>query len=244
VARPFILHAVVADRTRAEHCLAQAVYYEAGDQGALGEAAVAQTVLNRLRHPAFPKSVCGVVYQGALLPTGCQYSFTCNGALARGPDGAGWRQALRIARQALSGFVEPHVGWATHYHATYVSPYWRANLIRVSQVGAHIFYRWPGAAGAPQAFYGRYQGHEQTLSKGVLAEGDPPALLAIVQIPPEPKQIALRLGGTPQTYILNEPGHVPLPGSLTPSRPRLTASQAAQIESIFASAKAAGGPAP
>jgi hypothetical protein len=236
-AQPFILHAGVADRARAEHCLAQAVYYEAGDQGELGEAAVAQTVLNRLRHPDFPKSICGVIYQGALLSTGCQYSFTCNGALTRSPDDGGWRQAVRVARQALDGFVEPHVGWATHYHAAYVSPYWRGSLVRVSQIGAHIFYRWPGLAGAPAAFFGRYQGHEEVVSRSVLTEGDPPALLAIAEAPAKPKQIALKLGSTPQTYSLNEPGHAPLPGDLTPSRPHPTASQLAQIEALFANAK-------
>ncbi len=82
-ARPFVLHASAPDRAQAEQCLAQAVYFEAGNQSAAGEAAVAQTVLNRLRHPDYPKSVCGVVYQGSSLKTGCQFSFTCDGSLNR-----------------------------------------------------------------------------------------------------------------------------------------------------------------
>ena len=78
-ARPFVLRASGEDRARAEQCLTQAIYYEAGFEPEEGRAGVAQVVLNRLRHPAFPKSVCGVVFQGAQLATGCQYSFTCDG---------------------------------------------------------------------------------------------------------------------------------------------------------------------
>ena len=68
-------------REQALNCLASAVYYEAGNQDENGERAVAQVVLNRVRHPAFPASICGVVYQGSTRPTGCQFTFTCDGSL-------------------------------------------------------------------------------------------------------------------------------------------------------------------
>jgi len=114
-------------------------------------------VLNRMRHPAFPKSVCGVVYQGA--GTGvCQFTFVCDGALYRAPARDAWLRAEEIARASLAGYVETAVGEATHYHADYVAPRWAPMLAKVAQIGQHIFYRWPGAWGQPAAFTGRYIG--------------------------------------------------------------------------------------
>ena len=95
-----------------------------------GRRAVAQVVLNRMRHPAFPKSVCGVVYQGARAPV-CQFSFVCDGSLYRRPALGAWKEAERIAAAALDGFVERSVGAATHYHADYVAPYWAPRLAKI-----------------------------------------------------------------------------------------------------------------
>jgi spore germination cell wall hydrolase CwlJ-like protein len=156
-AKAFYFSGSSLDRSRATLCLTQAVYYEAGFQPLEGRRAVAQVVLNRLRHPAFPKSVCGVVYQGARSGT-CQFTFVCDGALYRPPEPEAWQQARAIAQAALAGFVEGSVGEATHYHADYVAPRWAPLLAKVRQIGAHIFYRWPGAWGQPQAFAGRYIG--------------------------------------------------------------------------------------
>jgi hypothetical protein len=117
---------------------------------------VAQVVLNRVRHPAFPKSICGVVYQGSERKTGCQFTFTCDGSLARVPVPALWARARAVATAALEGSVEPAVGTATHYHANWVVPYWASSLTRSADIGAHIFYRWNGFWGTPAAFTGRY----------------------------------------------------------------------------------------
>ena len=160
-AAPFILKAASpADGARAETCLAMAVYYEAANQGPDGEAAVAQVVLNRMRNSMFPKTVCGVVFQGSTLPTGCQFTFTCDGSLARTPSAAGWRDALYVARRALSGYVMRDVGEATHYHTIWVVPYWQTTVLKVAQLGAHVFYRWNGSMGQPAAFNGAYAGME------------------------------------------------------------------------------------
>ena len=160
-AKPFKLAATdPALQATAQTCLTMAVYYEAANQGVVGEAAVAQVVLNRLRSPIFPKSVCGVVFQGSQLPTGCQFTFTCDGSLNRRPDPAGWKQASEIAERALNGYVEPSVGEATHFHTVWVVPYWEFSVVKVAQIGAHIFYRMDGALGLPGAFVGRYAGVE------------------------------------------------------------------------------------
>jgi len=161
-ARPFSLAAAATtDQTRARalHCLTQAVYYEAGYEPIEGRRAVAQVILNRMRHPAYPNSVCGVVYDGSSRP-GCQFSFTCDGSLRRAPAARAWAEAERIAREALAGAVVSSVGTATHYHANYVAPYWAPRLTKLAQIGAHIFYRWPGAAGRTAAFTSRYAGLE------------------------------------------------------------------------------------
>ncbi len=160
-AKPFNMsEAAEEDRTRAETCLAQAVYYEAGFEPLAGEQAVAQVVLNRLRHPVYPKTVCGVVFQGAELKTGCQFTFTCDGALGRTPEPVAWARAQGVADAALNGFVMKAVGEATHYHTQYVAPYWSPSLIKLTQIGQHIFYRWTGAFGQPPAFGGQYAGNE------------------------------------------------------------------------------------
>ena len=145
------------DHRRALLCLTQAVYYEAGFEPMSGRRAVAQVVLNRTRHPAFPKSVCGVVYQRNATPV-CQFSFVCDGSLDRRPEPGAWRIARQIAAEALAGEVEQSVGSATHYHADYVAPRWAPLLAKIHKIGAHIFYRWPGAWGMPGAFTGRYIG--------------------------------------------------------------------------------------
>ena len=142
-------------------CLTQAVYYEAANEPMTGRRAVAQVVLNRMRHPAYPKSVCGVVYQGWERSTGCQFSFTCDGSLLRRPATATWSQAQEVARAALSGYVEPSVGTATFYHADYVLPKWAFTLNKIQQIGAHIFYRFPGSWGNSGTFNGGYSGVER-----------------------------------------------------------------------------------
>ena len=149
------------DQMRSLDCLAQAVYYEAGNQSDDGQRAVAQVVLNRVRHPAWPKSVCGVVYQGPLRAGGgCQFTFTCDGSLGNAPGGMDWARARRIAADALAGYTFAAVGLATHYHANYVYPAWAPRMVKVAEIGAHEFYRLPGLAGAPGAFTGAYAGNE------------------------------------------------------------------------------------
>jgi spore germination cell wall hydrolase CwlJ-like protein len=152
-ARPFaIAFATPADRTRAVECLTAAVYYEAAVESTAGQQAVAQVVLNRVRHPAYPRTVCGVVFQGSERATGCQFTFTCDGALRRTPSAAGWARARRVAEEALAGKVYAPVGWATHYHTNWVVPYWSSSLVKVANVGTHIFFRWEGGWGRPAAF--------------------------------------------------------------------------------------------
>jgi hypothetical protein len=162
-ARPFMVSfASPADRLRALECLTAAVYYESAIEPLDGQRAVAQVVLNRARHPAYPKSVCGVVFQGWERSTGCQFTFTCDGSIRRTPSASLWAKARRIAEEALAGKVYAPVGWATHYHTNWVVPYWSSSLVKLANVGTHIFYRWEGGWGKPAAFrYGPGGGEPQ-----------------------------------------------------------------------------------
>jgi hypothetical protein len=191
-ARPFALRgADEASRARALECLTSAVYYEAGNESADGQKAVAQVVLNRVRHPAFPASVCDVVYQGSTRATGCQFTFTCDGSLARRPSIEGWKRASRVAQAALAGTVYSPAGYATHYHANYVVPYWASSLAKNAVVGAHIFYRWAGGWGRAAAFTKRYSGLEPSTlalrTAAIAAEAAqaaaPPVAQALAAIP-------------------------------------------------------------
>lgn len=157
-------------------CLTQAVYYEAATEPMEGRRAVAQVVLNRVRHPAYPNSVCGVVYQGAERLTGCQFSFTCDGSLLRPPAAKAWREAQLVASEALSGYVEGNVGAATHYHADYVLPRWAFELLKSTQIGRHIFYRFTGAWGQASALSAHYGGNERIPALNMKALGDRLAL--------------------------------------------------------------------
>jgi spore germination cell wall hydrolase CwlJ-like protein len=142
---PYRLTADATGRRNEVECLAAAVHYEAANQGHDGMAAVAQVVLNRLMDLRYPKTVCGVVFQGSTRRTGCQFTFTCDGSLSRRPSMAAWKRAEEVAEQALDGYVMADVGDATHYHTVWVHPYWSPSLVKVATIGAHIFYRAPGA---------------------------------------------------------------------------------------------------
>ena len=172
-AQPFRLGGAL-DASRDLECLTQAAYYEARGEGREGMRAVTQVVLNRVRHRAFPNSVCGVVFQGAGRRTGCQFSFTCDGSMRGRVNRAAWNRAREIASSALSGAVYAAVGNATHFHTTGVSPQWRHSLVRVSQVGDHLFYRFGGRSGSGAAFtYAARRSTEADTPRLVQASLDP-----------------------------------------------------------------------
>jgi spore germination cell wall hydrolase CwlJ-like protein len=168
-ASPALAQAAPADEAVRVHaslgCLAAAIYHEARSEPDAGQRAVAQVVMNRLRHPAYPKTVCDVVLQGAKRTTGCQFTFTCDGSLARRPEPIAWQKAMDIAADALAGRGASPVGEATHYHTTAIRPYWAPSLTRVATLGSHIFYAGgPGGRRAANASGPRRQPGEPRVS--------------------------------------------------------------------------------
>ncbi len=128
-------------RRREMRCLTTAIYFEARGEPIRGQLAVAQVIMNRVRSPEFPDTICGVIFQGEHRKNACQFSFACDGQADRPSNKAQWEMSKRIARQVTGGEVWlDDIGYATHYHATYVSPEWRHSLKRVKKIGRHIFY--------------------------------------------------------------------------------------------------------
>ena len=140
-------------RAKAERCLANAIYFEARSEPVRGQIAVAQVVLNRAFSGYYPEDVCGVVYQGAHRHLSCQFTFACDGIPDVVTEPEHWRRATRIAEAVLDGKVWlSDVGKATHYHASYVYPYWVRSMRRLQKIGLHSFYRprrWGDGADAP-----------------------------------------------------------------------------------------------
>lgn len=198
-AQPFSTRLASAiDRGRALECLTAAIYYEAATESDDGQRAVAQVILNRVRHPAFPATVCGVVYQGTERGTGCQFSYACDGSMARIPARSTWNRALRIAAAALNGAVFAPVGEATHYHTYAVTPAWNRSLVMTAAIGAHFFHRWQGYWGTPQAFKQVYRGGEPV-------PGPHPRTLVPDAIPLEPVAPTTLAAATPKPPVAPPP---------------------------------------
>ncbi len=141
------------DDPRELDCLSTAVYYEARGESSEGQAAVAQVILNRATHGAFPKTVCGVVYQGAPIRS-CQFSFVCNGAMHHRREPGAWARARGIAARALGGYVMAEIGGATCFHAARIGPGRGPRVGRVIRIGGHVFYG-EGRAGSASMLRGR-----------------------------------------------------------------------------------------
>jgi len=127
---------------REQQCLASGIYFEARGESARGQAAVAQVILNRVRNPAYPKTVCDVVYQNEDWRNRCQFSFACDRVKDRIRSQYHWKMAREVAMAVTAGKIWlPEVGSATHYHAVYVRPKWARTMKKVGRIGLHVFYR-------------------------------------------------------------------------------------------------------
>lgn len=233
------------ESSRELECLADAVYYEARGETPSGQAAVAQVVMNRVRHPAFPKSICGVVFQGAYNRTGCQFSFACDGSMRHTRDLGAWNRARKIAARALSGDIANQIGSATHFHTLAVSPGWGPRLLRVAQVGMHIFYRF-GRHGAATG------GHAPTADDiapsdiaSLTADGKPPVIYAASAIGRADPATAAGGQGGPIGPV-SEPASAPAapapkaaPAALTPVKTTIPAADKPASKAISVSSERA-----
>lgn len=139
-------------------CLATAIYYEARGEIVSGQKAVAMVIFNRSNSPAYPPSICGVVFQNARWRNRCQFSFACTGIPLVPKNAEAWQRAFRIAKARYScapgcnnytlvdktNYLAVD---ATHYYANYVSPKWAKRMRRHGQIGRHIFLSSRSASG-------------------------------------------------------------------------------------------------
>jgi spore germination cell wall hydrolase CwlJ-like protein len=205
-------------------CLAEAVYFEANGESEAGQRAVAAVILNRTADPRYPKTICGVVYQGAQR-SGCQFSFACDG-IHQTPSGPGWNRARRIADQALAGAFRDPTHGATHFHATYVAPGWANRLIETAAIGLHVFYRYPGfgRAAAPAPARSR----EQIVTPTAAPAPDDAVVISIDATPAETAspQPTVDAGPAPLAMTVDAPTPAPTTGG-EPQAAAPAASQAA-----------------
>jgi spore germination cell wall hydrolase CwlJ-like protein len=124
------------------NCLARAVYFEARSESEMGQMAVAKVILNRTKDPAYPKTVCGVVYQGSQNRNSCQFSFACDGQPDDVKSPGAWAQSRKVAQMAMGGSLKmgSAMDQATNYHADYVKPRWARSMRKLVKIGNHIFY--------------------------------------------------------------------------------------------------------
>ncbi|MET3665398.1 spore germination cell wall hydrolase CwlJ-like protein [Caulobacter sp. 1776] len=223
------------ESSRELECLADAVYYEARGETPSGQAAVAQVVMNRVRHPAFPKSICGVVFQGAYHRTGCQFSFACDGSMRRARDIGAWARARKVAARALAGTMSSEVGSATHFHTINVSPGWGPRLLRVAQVGMHIFYRFGRQGGASSFSPSRLPTADDIAPSEIAsltADGKPPvvyAASALGRIEPVSPMSGNAPGmGGPVGAAVTEPASAPIATAAKASSPATDKAAAAK----------------
>ena len=228
IARPTFLAGTAQDRSRALQCLTTAIYYEAASEPDAGQRAVAQVVLNRVAHPTWPNSVCGVVFQGSERP-GCQFSFACDGAMTRAPVAMWWDRARRVAERALAGEVYAPAGLATYYHTGAVNPVWAARQTFIGAIGAHLFYRPPGGAGTAPAFTDRYWGGEPTpapharLAAPPLLQADPLAVAQNWATAQNARATGTLVQSPPIAGSRASPAYTPAPGDTLPSSGQIRA---------------------
>tara|TARA_B100001094_G_scaffold311602_1_gene347416 strand:+ start:900 stop:1421 length:522 start_codon:yes stop_codon:yes gene_type:complete len=133
------------------YCLAQNIYFEAGNQPLAGKVAVSQVVINRVEHPSYPDNICEVVYQAKLrvnwknefvpIKNQCQFSWFCDGKSDDPVDSQTWLLSMHIARDVVQQKYGDITEGSTHYHSDKVDPYWASSLNRTVVINNHIFYK-------------------------------------------------------------------------------------------------------
>ena len=131
-------------------CLAEAIYFESGNQSDAGRLAVGHVVLNRQEMREYPNTICDVVHQaeyrenwkGNMIPVKhrCQFSYFCDGKPEIIEDSKTWNESYMLATLLVNGMYDFTHG-ASHYHNDSVHPYWADHLYKTVTIDNHIFYK-------------------------------------------------------------------------------------------------------
>jgi spore germination cell wall hydrolase CwlJ-like protein len=130
-------------------CLAKNIFYEAGNEPLMGQAAVARVVMNRISH-GFGKNPCAVIYQAHTIDKLvddeiqkvklCQFSWVCENKVEPNKNSARYKQAEKVAYDVLAYDEYQDVVPKTtlFFHNLHVDPLWPYK--QVAKIGNHIFY--------------------------------------------------------------------------------------------------------
>ena len=121
-------------------CMALNIFFEARSEPIQGQIAVAEVTLNRVASDDYPNTICEVVLQQN--SQGCQFSWWCDGKSDSPKEHNSFQTSKSLARLMIDdGQYISVVGKnATHYHTDDIKPYWSDDMVKVEQVGKHIFY--------------------------------------------------------------------------------------------------------
>ena len=126
-------------------CLAEAIYFEARGEDIVGMIAVGQVIINRVNDLRFDDTICGVVHAGHYyenypVRNRCQFSYWCDGKHERYGDIKAFEMVMIATQSILDNIRIEGLEYATHYHASHVTPYWSQSFTRIRQIGGHVFY--------------------------------------------------------------------------------------------------------
>ena len=145
---PILLYSdiIIADKHEDIQCLAENIYFEARSESTVGKIAVALVTLNRVKHPKFPNTVCGVVKQTKYYPNGkidlhsCQFSWYCDGKSDEPTEKAFGEIQLLASIMLRWDSIDVTQG-ALWYHSKKVTPEWASHYDRTISIDNHIFYK-------------------------------------------------------------------------------------------------------
>lgn len=110
--------------------MANAVYGEARGEPYEGQVAVAAVILNRLRHPSFPNTISGIIFQP--------------GAFTAVADGQIWLTPNATARRAVIDAIngwDPSGGAIYYFNPATATSAWIWSRPQIKRIGNHIFAR-------------------------------------------------------------------------------------------------------
>ena len=144
-----VMIVLMSSRSKANElaCLSEAVYFEARSESFLAQLAVANVVIERVKSRSYPNTICDVVHQGKYINgkpirNKCQFSYWCDGKPEKFNDMEALYKSMEVASMVFQGIVLKQTMGATHYHASYVRPFWSlsSRFKLLEQVGTHLFY--------------------------------------------------------------------------------------------------------
>lgn len=117
-----------SSRNNEVYLLARAINGEARGEPYSGQVAVGAVILNRVKHPSFPNTVAGVIYQKGA------FTAVSDGQI----DAAMTSSCEKAARDALNGW-DPTGGAIYYYNPVTATNQWIRSRPIIVTIGKHVF---------------------------------------------------------------------------------------------------------